>query len=169
VKRPKERSISLYQVKAARPVLNPLEVSPVGKAMLGIDVKLNSGLEFKRKIQVGIAKAACLAGDQFGSGRRRHEVNGNTYIGSNGKFEGSTSAGTDVFDMNTSIGYDFNRFLEAEPVFPLVFWKVYLGPGRSEGKTSRPYQFLPRDARASERGSRCQTAPSGALFMIRQR
>jgi hypothetical protein len=37
------------------------------------------------------------------------------------KFEGSTSAGADVFDMNTSIGYDFNRFLGMDLGVPVYF------------------------------------------------
>jgi hypothetical protein len=37
------------------------------------------------------------------------------------KFEGSTSAGTDVFDMNTSIGYDFDRFFGTDVGVPVYF------------------------------------------------
>jgi hypothetical protein len=37
------------------------------------------------------------------------------------KFEGSTSSGTDVFDMNTSIGYDFDRFLGVDLGVPVYF------------------------------------------------
>jgi hypothetical protein len=37
------------------------------------------------------------------------------------KFEGSTSAGTNVFDMNTSLGYDFNRFFGMDVGVPVYF------------------------------------------------
>jgi len=37
------------------------------------------------------------------------------------KFEGSTSAGAEVFDMNTSVGYDVSRFLGMDLGVPVYF------------------------------------------------
>jgi len=37
------------------------------------------------------------------------------------KFEGSAASGADVFDMNTSIGYDFNRIFGVETGVPVYF------------------------------------------------